>query len=93
MRRLRERETEDECEHEQTKKVLNFLSHARWVESKREEGGITWLELYIYFRIHAGASDTDPFAQRKLLETEIADFKKRCGRSSCTASLWLMTGI
>ena len=52
VRALRREEVKNNEEWEKANKVLNFITNIGWAEKGNEEGGITWLELYIWFRMH-----------------------------------------
>ena len=76
MRRLRKHEVGNDEEHEEATKIVNFLSHTRWAEAKNPEGGITWLELFLLFKLHTPPDRRDPLAQKSFLQQDIANFKK-----------------
>ena len=80
MRELRKKECKTEKEWKATSKVLNFISHARWSEEEAEVGGITWLELFIWYKMHAPAEETKPLAPKTILQKEIAEFKSHVRR-------------
>ena len=55
--------------------VSNFIAQVEWTTNLEEEGGITWLELYIWYRMHSKAPVGDPLATTKPLMSDIAKFK------------------
>ena len=61
MRHARRGECSTQKECEDLKHITNFISYVEWsTEWKEEGGGITWLELYILYRIHSQKIDVDP---------------------------------
>ena len=52
MRKMRIQDVGGEVERTAAQKIQHFTSKIQWVDEKREEGGITWLELYIWYFIH-----------------------------------------
>ena len=55
--------------------MLNFIVRLRWATEKNPEGGITWLELYAWYRMHAERKTPAPF-EKVDLKKEICAFKK-----------------
>ena len=52
LRELRKVECNGETGFKETREVLLFLSRTRWTSEQNQDGGITWLELYIWYRTH-----------------------------------------
>ena len=52
LRELRLEETDGEKEFEDTRKIVNFLSRLIWPTQANPQGGITWLELFVWIRLH-----------------------------------------
>ena len=70
----------------QAVKVRNFISQTPWCESREETEaglpGITWLELYILFKMHDQKSKGQKQLKRKnSLQTDLACFKKSLQKS------------
>ena len=77
MRRLRNHESGKDDDHEETIKVVNFLSHTRWAKAKKQEGGVTWLELFLFYKLHAPPDRYAPLAPKSFLQSDIANFKRK----------------
>ena len=77
MRRLRKHEIGKDEEHEEATQIVNFLSHTRWAKAKKQEGGITWLELFLLFKLHTPPDRHAPMAPKMLLQNDIAIEKNR----------------
>ena len=43
--------------------------------TEQAEGGLTWLELFIWFSIHSGTDEKTPPAAKSILPSELAKFK------------------
>ena len=67
--------TDDKCR--QLKAIANFISHIEWTTDWKEEGGVSWLELYIWYRMHSPKTEEDPLASTKPLMNDIATYKGR----------------
>ena len=61
----------------ETQGIANFISQVDWAKNVSEGEGITWLELYIWFRMRSPKIDVDPLATSKPLLNDIAVFKSR----------------
>jgi len=61
----------------QIQKVANFISRIKWDADLNEEGGITWIELFIWYRMHSPAVHTNFIDATKPLQNEITKFKKQ----------------
>ena len=76
MRKLRRQECESDSEWKRAEGVLNFISHTRWAKDPAEDGGITWLELYVWYKMHSKVEAEAPLDAKNTLQKEIAEFKK-----------------
>ena len=45
-------------------KVQSFLERIEWSKEEEEEGGITWIELYLLFGIHGRNEEEDKKTKR-----------------------------
>ena len=75
LRSIRQGESSNAEEWQQTRAIANFISHINWTSDLKEEGGITWLELYVWYRMHSKEVVEDPLAITKPLMNDIAKFK------------------
>ena len=75
MRSIRHEECCNDEERRIIEGIANFTSHIEWTSELKEEGGITWLELYIWYRMHSAKIEEDPLAITKPLMSDIAAFK------------------
>ena len=71
---MREGESANE-ECDDLKLIANFISNVELGTEWKAEGGITWLEIYILYRIHSPKIEVDPLATDKPLLKDIANFK------------------
>ena len=76
LRELRRGECDGETEFKESRKVLIFLSRTRWTTNQNQDGGITWLELYIWYRTHKADEDSKILKPKVSLQSQIANFKK-----------------
>ena len=76
MRRMRSQDVGGEIERAAAQRIQNFISKIQWVDEKREEGGITWLELYIWYFIHKGPEEDMLLEPKDILQKEMAKFKQ-----------------
>ena len=51
-RRIADHDEADPEERKQTEKVRCFIDNIRWRSEKGDRGGITWIELYVYYILH-----------------------------------------
>ena len=77
LRELRLEETDGEKEFEDTRKIVNFLSRLRWSTQANPQGGITWLELFVWFRLHKFEKASSFLKPKSSLQSQMAVFKKR----------------
>ena len=82
MRYARRGECSTQREYEDLKLITYFISNVEWSTEWKEEGGITWIELYLLYRIHSRKIDVDPLASDKPLLNDIANFKSNIRRVS-----------
>ena len=75
LRKLREKGCQSDGQWLQDNRTLIFLSHTRWAETEQADGGVTWLELYIWFIMHSGTDEETPLAAKSVLPAELASFK------------------
>ena len=75
IRELRRQECKDDKEYDESRKVINFLTHTRWTSQQLPQGGITWLELYIWCRMHSPKQPEAPLQGKVPLQKEMAIFK------------------
>ena len=60
-----------------------FHRQCKVENTKEERGGITWIELYIYYTLHGGGNDIEkkraeaPLAKTPSLQAALAEFKRR----------------
>ena len=80
MRRIREEEAGSRSERREVQSIANFISQIEWAKEAGEGRGITWLELYIWFRMHSPKIDVDPLGPTKPLLNDITVFKRRVRR-------------
>ena len=80
VRRIGEEEGGSRSEMRETQSIANFISQIEWAKEVGEGGGITWLELYIWFRMRSPKIDEDPLATSKALLHDITVFKSRVRR-------------
>ena len=52
-RRIADHDEADPEERKQTEKVRCFIDNIRWRSEKGDRAGITWIELYVYYILHA----------------------------------------
>ena len=58
------------------------MAKLQWTTDPKENGGVTWLELYAMYLIHGGArreeeeAEKDPLRITPSLQTRLAEFKK-----------------
>ena len=57
--------------------IATFISHINWTSEIKEEGGVVWLELYVWYRMHSPKVEVDPLAISKPLLNDITLFKSR----------------
>ena len=76
-RNIREEECCSRREQRDIQAITHFISHIKWTSEKREEGGITWLEFYIWYRMHSPRVEIDPLATTKPLLNDITIFKSQ----------------
>ena len=82
-RKIEEHDETDLEERRQAEKIRCFIDNIRWKSTTEERGGITWIELYIYYILHGGGSNIEkaknesPFAKTPSLQSAMANFKKR----------------
>ena len=77
IRGIRHSDSGGPKQHERITKMRNFLSHTRWVTSQEDARGITWLELFVWYRMHdAAEGDREPLGPKELVEKELAVFKE-----------------
>lgn len=60
-------------------KVFNCITHIKWTvkgddDNQEEEGGITWLELYILCKMHSPEDEEKTAGAKNILQKEMADF-------------------
>jgi hypothetical protein len=72
---------EDNLDYQRHICVRNFLNKVEWSEEQLPEGGITWLELYVWYTMHNGELEgiddkKDKLRNRNSLHNEMAAFKK-----------------
>ena len=74
--------TSSDQQRRQVEQVRQFLSRMTWKkDGPPEEGGITWLELYLLYSYHGGNEDEqkltekDPLRQMPFLQKQFSDFK------------------
>ena len=82
MRYARMGECSTHKEYEDLKLIANFVSNIEWSTEWKEEGGITWIEFYLLYRIHSKKIEIDPLASDKPLLSDITTFKSRIRRVS-----------
>ena len=75
LRKLRRQECQSEDQWLQDNRTLNFLSHTRWAVTEQAEGGLTWLELFIWYTMHSGPDEKTPLDAKRILPAELANFK------------------
>jgi hypothetical protein len=75
MRSIRRGECKDADEWTQAIAVSSFISRVAWTTDLNDDGGITWLELYIWYRMHSKVILVDPLANTKPLASDVAKFK------------------
>ena len=76
MRKMRSQDVGGEIERTAAQRIQNFISKIQRVDEKREEGGITWLELYIWYFIHKGTEEELLLEPKDILQKEMAKFKQ-----------------
>ena len=74
LRSIREGECSSREEKREIQAITNSISHIRW---RSEMKGVTWLELYVWYRMQSPRFEVDPLATSKPLLNEIALFKSR----------------
>ena len=91
IRKIRKREADDDEDEAQIAKVLSFISRLRWTTEKSQEGGITWLEIYAWYRMHSERKPPAPLARKVVLLEESSAIKKRVRKignlSACTRTM------
>ena len=65
----------------------DVFKKVEWREKSSEEGGITWLGLYVWYTMHGGKlvgadEEGDKLRNRNTLHNEITVFKKAVRRMS-----------
>ena len=83
MRKMRSQDVGGEAERAEAQKIQNFISKIQWVDEKREEGGITWLELYILYFIHKGPEKDLLLEPKDISQKEMAKFKQVVRTITC----------
>ena len=83
MRKMRSQDVGGEAERAEAQKIQNFISKIQWVHEKREEGGITWLELYIWNFIHKGPEKDLLLEPKDIFQKETAKFKQVVRTITC----------
>ena len=76
LRLLRENEGAGKEDVEESRNILNFLSKTRWTVERNQEGGITWLELFIWYKLHHIETPTKNVDPKVTLQRKMADFKR-----------------
>ena len=66
IRYPRRQECSNDEEHQGLKGIVKFVSTIEWQREWSEEGGITWLEMYILYRIHSKKITLDPLSNINL---------------------------
>ena len=77
VRYPRRQECSNDEEHQGLKGIANFVSKIEWQNEWNEEGGITWLEMYVLFRTHSKKVVLDPLSNIKPLLQDVTKFKSQ----------------
>ena len=76
LRLLRDNEGASQKDVEDSMKIFNFLSRTRWTIEPNQQGGVTWLELFVWYKLHHIEKPTTFFAPKDTLQKQMADFKR-----------------
>ena len=64
LREFRRHESAGQGEFEDAMKIPNFMSRPRWSQEKDPQGGITWLDFFIWCQLHTLKQVRKPLSQK-----------------------------